>query len=80
MKIYLLCVKALLRYKWYYTWVQTHRIETVDRLFFSGTTMAVVGLLLMFGSGCGQWVWLGVVGVVIVILAKFLVGWAEGKR
>ena len=80
MKFYNYCVKLLLRYKWFYDWVQTHRIETVDRIFFAGLWCSLIGTGLLFGSGKGFWATLLLIGIVLIVIAKFLVNWAEGKR
>lgn len=79
MKIYFYMIGCLLRYKRYYTWVQTHRIEFVDKMFFYGFMIAIIGLGLMFGSGMGEWAIVGAIGVAMVVVAKFLVSWAEKR-
>ncbi len=79
MKFYYYCTALLLRYKRTYDWVQQNRIEFVDRLFLFGMSMALIGTGLLFGSGEAGWAIASFTGVVIIVIAKMLVGWAERK-
>ena len=79
MKFYYYCASLLLRYKRTYDWIQAHKVETVDRMFIAGMVAALVGTALMFGSGEGAWALASFAGVVLIVIAKMLVGWAERK-